>query len=83
MSCDTLVTASHSVELSPPVPDLIDARHRQPGRLGELLTGDARLEALAVQTAQLGVGGVECVLPAFAPRLESLEPTDDLVERLN
>jgi hypothetical protein len=54
-----------------------------PGRLGELLAGDARLEALADQTAQLGVGGVECVLAAFAPRLESLEPTDDVVERLN
>jgi hypothetical protein len=57
--------------------------HTATVRLGELLTGDAVLEPLADQAAQLGVGGLECVLPAFAPRLESLEPTDDLVERLH
>jgi hypothetical protein len=73
-------TADYGLSYPSPVADLIDPRHRQPGRLGELLAGNAALEPLADQTAQLGV---ECVLPAFAPRLESLEPTDDLVERLH
>jgi len=35
--------------LSSPVTDLIDARHRQSGGLGELLAGDALLEPLADQ----------------------------------
>jgi hypothetical protein len=76
-------TADYGLSYPSPVADLIDPRHRQPGRLGELLARDSLLESLADQAAQLGVGGVECVLPAFAPRLESLEPTDDLVERLH
>ena len=46
--------------LPSPVADLIDPRHGQPGRLGDLLTGDATLESLADQAAQLGVGIVEC-----------------------
>jgi hypothetical protein len=32
---------------SPPVPDLIDARHGQAGRFGESLAGDTALKALA------------------------------------
>jgi hypothetical protein len=41
---------------SPPVADLIDARHRQSGILGELLAEDAVVEPLADQTGQLGAG---------------------------
>jgi uncharacterized protein (TIGR02391 family) len=47
--------------LPPPVPNLIDAWHRQPGRLDELLTGNAALEPLADEPAQLGAGFLECV----------------------
>jgi hypothetical protein len=53
--------------LPAPVPDLIDARHRQPGGVGELLDGDAVLESFADQATQLGIGGLECLPPAFAP----------------
>jgi hypothetical protein len=49
--------------LPPPVADLVDARHRQPGRIGELLAGDAVVEPLADQTAQLGVGVIEWLRP--------------------
>ena len=59
-TCDNVVTPSHVESYRRPSQDLIDARHGQPGRFGELLTGDARLEALADQTAQLGVGVIEC-----------------------
>jgi hypothetical protein len=37
--------------LTAPVADLIDARHRQAGRFGELLARDAMLEPLADKTA--------------------------------
>jgi hypothetical protein len=70
MRCDTLVTASQSVKLSPPVPDLIDPRHGQPGRLGQLLAGDTAPEALADQAAQLGadrLGMCRAVAQAASP----------------
>jgi len=35
-------------------------RRRRAARLGELLTRNATLEALADQAAQLSIGGVEC-----------------------
>jgi hypothetical protein len=36
------------------------ARYRQPGRLGELLAGDAALEPLADEAGQPSIGGIEC-----------------------
>jgi hypothetical protein len=57
--------SSAAVCLASAVADLIDARYRQPSRLGELLARDALLEPLADQAAELGVGGVECAAAAL------------------
>ena len=42
------------------VTDLMHARYRQPGRLGELLAEAAALEPLADEAGQPSVGGIEC-----------------------
>jgi hypothetical protein len=47
--------------LAAPVADLVNARSRHAGSLGELYSGDAELQSLADEAAQLDVGGVECV----------------------
>lgn len=53
--------------LPSPVADLVDARSRHAGSLGEFYSGDAELQSLADQAAQLDVGGVECVSAGRLP----------------